>query len=157
MIVCAHGNVDDFCAEHDMVIVERYDGAIDMYRGSCAVIVTDSEMPHHVYCSLKIEMLGRGVELLSTTHQDDELFGKLVYAYARKRGRSGRPRFGMDSMGRLSEHGRRVSRLVIELREHGCTLKEIAEHPEVRHLDGRSLGMTTIQQILKNRELYEGK
>ena len=44
---------------------------------------------------------------------------------------------------------------ILELRDAGYTYQKINEDGEVRHPDGRKLGISTIQVILKNRKDYE--
>lgn len=44
MLVCAHGDVFDFCDRHGMTVFETYDGAIEDYNGSCRVLVTGQKL-----------------------------------------------------------------------------------------------------------------
>jgi hypothetical protein len=60
--------------------------------------------------------------------------------------------FGPDG---LREDGRAVVKRVLELRDKGFVYRQIKEDPGVHHPDGRSLSISTIQIIIKNREIYE--
>ena len=149
MIVCAHGEVSEYCEKMDMIIVERYAGEIENYNGSCCVLVTDQEMSAGEYYFLKGKMLARGVELVSTRYVDTEnlSYGEVKAAPA-KRGR-GRRRFGEDSEAEMV-----VVRRIFELRDAGRTMKEISEDEKVCYQDGRRMGVSTIQTILNNRDKY---
>ena len=59
--------------------------------------------------------------------------------------------------GRIVEIPERmaVARRVIEMRDAGYTLREIRESEDVYHTDGKKLAISTIQQIISNRETYE--
>jgi hypothetical protein len=48
-----------------------------------------------------------------------------------------------------------VARRIIALRDAGCTMKEIRDKDGVCHPDGRKLAVSTIQQIIKNRDKYK--
>ena len=156
MIVCAHGEVSDFCKLHDMVIVERHTGEIESYTGPCKVLVTDQDLTEYEYYFLKGRMFANGVELVSTKHVDSKcLFGDEGYKTGRN---GGRQKFGFYRNGdevKLTDNGRRVVTRILELRDAGYTYQKINEDGEVRHPDGRKLGISTIQVILKNRKDYE--
>jgi hypothetical protein len=159
MVVCAHGDVADFCKKHEMVILESYDGDLKNYRGSCPVVVTAQKMTMVEYDSLKCEMFGRGVELVSVDWVDDEGILRLLRNQIERRSkRGGRQMFGYyRKNGVIVENPRMiaVARRIIALRDAGCTLRAIREDENVRHSDGKKLALSTIQQIVKNRDKYE--
>lgn len=152
MIVCAHGEVSEYCENRDMIIVEQYTGDIENYGGVCRVLVTDCEMSPGEYYYLKGKMLGQGVELVSTRYVDTENLaqGAVKTAGEKVYGKGGRRKFGDGSDAEMA-----VVRKVFELRDAGVTLKEISE--KVRYLDGRKIPVSSIQVFLRNREKYEGK
>ena len=147
MLVCAHGEVSEYCESHDMIIVERYGGKIEDYNGDCCILVTDREMSSAEYCFLKGQMLAQGVELVSTRYADAEVLSWGLTPELRSRGRR--------KFGERSEAEMAVVNRIFELRDAGSTLREISEDPDVSYLDGRKMSVSTIQVILKNRERYE--
>lgn len=159
MVVCAHGDVAGFCEKHEMQILECYIGYLENYKGACAVVVTDQKMTRQEYDSLKCTLFGRGVELVSTEWTDDEVILRLLRNQIEQRGkRGGRQMFGFTKKnGQITEIPKLmyVARRIIELRDSGMTLKEIREFPEIHHLDYKKISTSTIQQIIKNREVYE--
>ena len=160
MIVCGHGNVADFCKERDMVICSWYSGDLDKYCGGCRVVVTDQDMSEREYYYIKSKLMRRGVELISTRYKDcPALLEYLAYEVEqRKKVHGVRQPFGF-----YRKHGEvvkspeliAVARRVIELRDAGYVLRQIAEDDRVRHADGRRLSLSTIQTIIRNRGLYE--
>lgn len=151
MIVCAHGEVSEYCENHDMIIIEKYDGDIENYRGACCVLVTDKEFSKGEYYYLKGKMLARGIELVSTRYVDTKnLNYQAVHTTeSQYSSHSGRPKFGDRS-----EAERAVVARIFELKDVGYTLRKIREDDKVRYPDGRELSISTIQTILKNREKY---
>ena len=148
MIVCAHGEVTEYCESRDMIIMERYTGDIENYCGVCPVLVTDREMSSGEYYYLKGKMLARGVELVSTRYVDTEnLVQGTVKEVSEKR--RGRRKFGDGSEAEMA-----VVRRIFELRDAGVTMREISEDPEVHRMDGERMSVSTIQTILNNREKY---
>ena len=148
MIVCAHGEVSEYCENRDMIIVERFTGEIENYCGVCAVLVTDQEMSSGEYYFLKGKMLARGVELVSTRYVDTENLAQgTVKDISEKRG--GRRKFGDGSPAEMA-----VVNRIFELRDGGATYKEISEDERIRYRDGRKMPISTIQTILNNREKY---
>lgn len=161
MFVCAHGDVSDFCEKHDMVIIEYHHGAIDSYNGFMSrILVTDKDMSENEYHFLKGKMLAKGIELVSTRHKDSSCLSDFVRYSAcreleeRRQRYGGRRMFGFGSDG-LRPDGRAVVKRILELRDKGYVYRQIKEDPEVHHPDGRSLSISTIQIIIKNREIYE--
>lgn len=158
MIVCANGNVLDFCNNHNMLIVEIYDGEIEDYKGVCRVLVTDKDMTEAEYYYLKGKMLAAGVELVSTWHDDRRGFSEFLVQNMTNKKSGGRYMFGYQNMGgevKLTDMGRAVVKRIFELRDIGYTYRKIQLDDGVHHLDGRNLSISTIQIILKNREKYE--
>ena len=161
MIVCAHGNVDLFCGTRGMIPVCRYDGDIKGYSGVVRVLVTDSEMSEREYYLLKSDMLTKGIELVSTQHEDSEFISKFIVESieAKHRKKSGgRCKFGFQNINgevKLTENGRAIVNRIFELRDKGYSYHAIRNDENVRHLDGRMLAVSTIQVILENRKVYE--
>ena len=151
MIVCAHGEVSEYCKNHGMTICDQHIGDIEEYQGVCRVLVTDAPMGENEFYALKLKMLKRGVELVSIDHSDEAMSEFVSYLAMQSRGGNGggRPRFGSGSKAEMA-----VVRRIFELRDAGCTLREISESPEVAYLDGRRISVSTIQGILRNREKY---
>lgn len=159
MIVCAHGDVSEYCKKHDMVIGDCYIGYIEDYNGACPVLVTDEELGENRFYELKLSLFRRGVELVSTRYDDENMASFISYLALRKKQKhGGRIKFGFRRDGGrlvLTDEGRAVTQRIFELRDKGYTLKLIKEDPDVHHPDGRSLSLSTVQQILKNRGDYE--
>lgn len=151
MIVCAHGEVSEYCKNHGMTICDQHIGDIEEYQGVCRVLVTDAPMGENEFYALKLKMLKRGVELVSIDHSDEAMSEFVSYLAMQSRGGNGggRPRFGSGSEAEMA-----VVRRIFELRDAGSTLREISESPEVAYLDGRRISVSTIQGILRNREKY---
>lgn len=148
MIVCAHGEVSEYCENRDMIIVERFTGEIENYCGVCAVLVTDQEMSSGEHYYLKGKMLARGVELVSTRYVDTENLAQGTVKDVSEK-RRGRRKFG-DS----SDAERAVVDRIFELRDGGATFQEIRDDENVHYLDGRRMPISTIQVILNNRGKY---
>lgn len=159
MVVCAHGNVVDFCEKHDMQILTAYDGNLEDYHGNCAVVVTAQEMTRAEYDSLKCTLFGRGYELVSVRWTDDDVIIRLLLNQIEQRGRrGGRQMFGFyKRKGVIVENPAMIAiaRRIIKLRDAGMTYREIREDAGVRHPDGGELSLSTIQVIIKHREVYE--
>lgn len=149
MMVCAHGNVTDFCKEHGMVICDTWNGDLSKYNGICRVLVTDSDISENEYYFLKGELLAKGVELISTRHKDDKLLSEfLVYSNSRRKVKyRGRKAFGEKD----------VIQRILELRKAGATLREIREDERVRHLNGNKLSLSTISAIVERETRARAK
>lgn len=159
MIVCGHGDVFDFCKDRDMVVCEVWEGDLESYRGNCRVLVTDQDMLEQEYYYQKGKLLGRGIELIHTRYKDDKLMTEfLAYqAERRKEKYGGRQPFGYRKIGdeiREIPEMIAVARKIVEMKDAGATLREIHECEDVHHPDGRKISISTIQQIIKNREKY---
>lgn len=151
MIVCAHGNVAEYCEAHDMTIGSCWDGDLLEYDGGCRVLVTDIEISESEYYVIKGVMLTRGIEIISVKYGDDPKTGC----------RSSCPRqvFGFRMVnGEVVEHPEKmaVAQRIIKLHDKGYTYREIREDYKVCHPDGRNLSLGTIQKIIKNRNKYGG-
>ena len=141
MMVCAHGNVTEFCNAREMSICETWDGEITEYNGTCRVLVTDSDISEKEYYFLKSELLRKGIELISTRYKDDEgLLEFLVYANKRRRVRTG---------GRRRFDDPEVITRIVELRGMGLSLRAIREDDRVRYPNGNKLSISTIGNIIK--------
>jgi hypothetical protein len=151
MVVCTHGDVADFCRKYNMKVLETYEGDLSDYRGSCPVLVTNERMNRETYDSLKCDLFSRGVDLVSTHWLDDDVILRLIRRQLDQRGkRGGRQMFGFyKKNGVIAEIPEKmaIARRIIALRDSGKTLREIKERVD--------LSMSTIQVILKNREVYE--
>ena len=151
MVVCAHGNVAEFCEKHEMQIFETYEGNLEDYKNNCCVVVTDQKMTRQEYDTLKCTLFGRGVELVSTEWPDDELILRLLRNQVEQRGkRGGRQMFGFHKRKGMIvaiPEKIKIARMIIEMRDSGKTLREICEVVD--------LSMSTVQTIVKNREAYE--
>ena len=143
MMVCAHGNVADFCEKREMYICEEWNGDISDYNGFCRVLVTDSDISESEYYFLKGELLARGVELISTRYKDDKLMSKYL-AYSAVR-RKAKPK------GRQSED---VIRRIYELRDAGLSIRAIREDAQVHNSEGNRLSISTISKIIERRSKY---
>lgn len=162
MIVCAHcvsAEVERFCENHEMRILESYAGKLDDYEGRCAVIVTSEEMTRQEYDDMKCLLFGRGYELVSTTWTDDEVIVRLLHNQIEQlKKRGGRQRFGYykrNGIITVNPEKIKVAQRVIQLRDRGLTLREISYHKDVVKALGRELSISTVQVIIKNREIYE--
>ena len=160
MLVCAHGDVDEFCKDKDIIIIDRYDGDLEKYNGLCRVIVSDVVCDVNTYNFLKGKMLVKGYELVSTIHTDINdlayLIAKSIKDKSKKHG--GRHSFGFQNICgeiKLTDRGRAVVNRIFELRDLGYTYKAISEDEGVCHPDGRRIHLSTIQIIIQNREKYE--
>jgi hypothetical protein len=150
MIVCAHGEVSEYCDNHGMVICDQHIGSIEEYKGVCRVLVTDQPMENNEFYALKLKMLKRGVELISVNHSDEAMSEFISYMALQKLNRGGgRRRFGTGSDAEMA-----VVNRIFELRDAGYTMKQISEDEKVCYLDGRKMSVSTIQVILRNRDKY---
>ncbi len=159
MIVCGHGDVTAFCQERDMVICEQYQGDLEDYRGCWPVLVTSKDMSEHEYHYLKSLLFSRGIELISTIHRDTATLRPFLeyQATRRKRTNGGRNKFGFRRENGVivpTTDGMVVVKRILEMRDAGYTLSQISEDEGVHHPDGRKICISTIQQIIKNREKY---
>lgn len=161
MLVCAHGDVADFCKEHDMLIVEKYEGDLEKYDGASRVLVTGADLSKYEFYYLKGKLFALGVELVSVKYRD---CGELSEFAAYIAGRDGRRKTGGRSMfgyyednGEMKLHdtGRAVVKRILELRDAGYSYSAISKDENVHHLDGKKLSVSTVHIIVKNREKYE--
>lgn len=160
MIVCGHGDVTEYCKAHDMAVCETWGGDLENYRGGCRVLVTDQDMSEQEYYYIKNKLMSRGVELISTRHKDNPaMLSYLAYAAERRKEKyGGRQPFGYRKVGteiREIPEMIDVARKIIMLKDAGATLRQIHEAAGICHPDGRKISVSTIQQIIKNRERYE--
>lgn len=140
-MVCAHGNVTEYCKAHEMEIVATWDGKIIEYEGKIPILVTDSEISETEYCYLKGVFLAKGYELISTRYKDSKLFSEyLVYSSGQRDVRLG---------GRKSFADKEVIDRILELRRSGLSLRGIQADRIVRNKDGTMLSISTISKIIK--------
>lgn len=159
MMVCAHGNVTEYCDERNMLIFEHYSGDLESYSGSCSVVVTAQDMSETEYYFIKGALMGRGVELIHVAYKDDpKMTEYLKYTMNRRKEKyGGRQPFGFyRKNGVVEKHPESfaVAREIIRLRDSGCTLRDIQETDGICHPDGRKLSLSTIRQIIENRSKY---
>lgn len=149
-----------------MISVAKYVGALEEYDGKPRVLVTDQDMSETEYYYLKGALLARGVDLIHTKYKDDsKILEVLAYNAQRQRENhkqryGGRQPFGYQKRnGVVSEipEMMAVARRIIELKEAGYSLRLIRDDKDVHHPDGRKISISTIQQIINNREKYEKK
>ena len=161
MIVCTHGDVDNFCRNRNMIPVCKYEGNVADYSGVIRILVTDKEFSEREYYLMKSEMLAKGIELVSTMHEDSEFISRFIFESLGKSRRSkhgGRCKFGFRNVGgetKLTEKGKATVKRIFELRDEGYSYHKIKDDAGVRHPDGRKLAVSTIQIILENRKVYE--
>ena len=164
MIVCGHGDVSEYCRENGLTVVARHTGEITDYAGAVKTIVTDQEMNVQEFLYIRMIMLSKGYDVRSIHHPriDKEMdefleFVSLQEIYRRKEKYGGRQPFGYRKVGseiREIPEMMYVARKIIELRDSGVTLRDIQNTPEIHHSDGRKISISTIQQIVKNRDKY---
>lgn len=142
MIVCAHGNVIEYCKSRDLIIVDRWDGDFRDYNGKCPILVTDAEITEAEYYFEKGKLLARGIELVSTRYEDNALLVRYM-THTTERARKQRTTFGATP-----EEVAVVDR-IRELRREGFTIREIQAADGVRHSDGRYLSLSLIHRILQ--------
>lgn len=149
-----------------MVSAAEYVGALEEYDGIPRVLVTDRDMSENEYYYLKGLLLARGVDLISTRYKDDEkVLGVVGYIAQKEQERrkqryGGRQPFGWvrrDGMVQENPAMMAVARRIIELKDAGYTLRAIKADKDVHHPDGRDISVSTIQQIIENRDKYERK
>lgn len=166
MVVCGHGSVSEFCKQHDMILAAQYEGSLEDYDGDCRIVVTDRDMSENEYYYLKGLLLARGVDLIHTKYVDDEkVLGVLSYTARRMQERRKQTYGGRQPFGWVRRNGMvqenpammAVARRIIEMKDGGATLRAIQDDESVHHPDGRKISVSTIQQIIKNRDKYERK
>ena len=164
MMVCAHGNVLEYCESHGFTVCEEYSGNLNDYDGNCRVIITDLDVSLQEFLYLKMSLSSKGYDVYSTRYEVTKEINELMtYIGARERSRRKNTFGGRQAFGFVRQGGEvienpemmAVARRVIELRDSGSTLRQIADSPEIHHLDGRKISVSTIQQIIKNRARYE--
>lgn len=160
MRVAAHGDVAEFCREHEMVICETWRGRIEDYRGDCLMLVSDQSMSENEYYYVKSRLMARGIEFISTHHKDDEsMVGFLAYQNERDKSKYATrlPLGRCWSGGKVVEdaEGMAVVNRIFELRDSGATYREIRADAKVRRPDGKMYSLSTIQGIVRNRKFYE--
>lgn len=164
MNVVVHENSEKYCEERGWRIVGRYEDDLEAYDWRTPVIVTGQPMDKRRYYYLKLSLMRRGYELISTQHNDEALEDFLAYVNEqeqkkRKKKAGGRAGFGFrwNRVGEKEPHPEKMAvvRRVFELRDAGKTYKQITEDPGVCYPDGRKLSISTVQVILKMRKEYE--
>lgn len=144
MMVCAHGDVSEYCEQRDMVICDRWEGKPYEYSGPCRVLVTDADMTEHEYYYMKGQLLAKGIELVSTRHSDNPLLSEyLVYANSRRK---------ENRVGRKPFEDEVVIRRIRELRAKGMSIRAIRDAEGVCSPDGRRFSTSTIFRIIKSEE-----
>lgn len=162
MLVAAHGDVAEYCAKHGMEIGEVYTGSVEDYNGKCLILVTDNCTDENEYYYLKYKLRKRKVELVSTHWYNGDVSSFVQYLSRRedrkKSKNSGRVPFGFRRVcGKLVEDPESIviARRIIALRDAGYTYRRIVDADGVGYPDGRKMGISTVQVILRNRSKYE--
>lgn len=150
MMVCAHGNVAEFCNARGMVICEVYEGDIREYRGNARVLVTDSGVTESEYYFLKGEMLAKGYELISTRYDDNAMLSEYIRYSVGRRKEKYRSRKSLDM--REDPESRAVVDRILELRAAGLSLRAIREDEGVRRADGKKYSVSTIAEVIRRKE-----
>ena len=153
MYVVAHGKVDDYCAEHRMIIVARHTGKLEEYEGRNTILVTDNCSDENEYYYLRDMFRTKSVELVSTHWFNEDIECFLEYKRCmdtKRRVKKG----GRQLFGTQSDRDMAVVRRIFEMRDLGYTMRRISEAPDVCYADGRRMSVSTIQVILRNRERY---
>ena len=138
MLVCAHGDVAAFCKDRGMEVRAVWKGRLEEYAGILRVIVTDSIEDPAEYYYLKVVMLGKGYELISTRHSDSLLYRSRLDIGCKKQ--------------RQSFADEAVMQRIRELNTAGLSLRRIRDTDGVSHPDGRKLSISTISKIIKNEK-----
>lgn len=139
MIVCAHGNVIEYCKSRDLIIVDRWDGDFRDYNGKCPILVTDAEITEAEYYFEKGKLLARGIELVSTRHEDNPQLATYI-AITTERG---------STKKRKTSLGNEVIDRIRALRAEGMTIRAIQAADGICYPDGRRLSISFIHNILK--------
>lgn len=160
MIVVAHGDVAEFCERHGFTIGSVYTGELEDYRGDGLVVVTDNCANEQEFYYMKLVFLRRRITLISTHWENEDLnsFVRYLKNHDTRSKTGGRLPFGYTRIGDipvLTPAGREVALRIIALREAGAKYSDIQKDDGVHHLDGRRMSVSTIQEILKNRNRYE--
>jgi hypothetical protein len=139
MIVCAHGNVLEYCKSRGLIIVDRWDGDFRDYDGMCPILVTDVEITEQEYYIEKSKLLARGIELVSTRYEDNAQLATYI-ALTTERGGTKKRKTALAS---------EVIDRIKELRAEGMTIRDIQVADGVCHPDGRRLSISYIHKILQ--------
>lgn len=143
MMVCAHGNVTEFCEARGWFICGTWNGEITNYNGVVRILVTDADISETEYYFLKGELLAKGYELISTRYTDDELMaGYLIYANNRRKEK--RP-------GRTGFNDEEIIQKIRNLSDAGLSIRTIRETEGICHPDGRKLSLSTIHKIINKK------
>ena len=144
MMVCAHGDVTEFCETRGWYICEKWEGEIIKYNGLCPVLVTDADISETEYYYLKGQMLGKRTMLISTRYSDDKLMeGYLIYANSRRK-ESHHP-------GRSKFDDTEIIQKIRELSASGMSIRAIRDTEGICHPDGRKLSLSTIHKIINKK------
>lgn len=136
-----------------MHVVERYNGEIEDYNGSCSILYTAEDLSKNEYYYLKYRLLRRRVELLHAYWDDDGLNSFVVYLNRREGSgwHGGRLPYGFMRRGGVvveNEAKMALARKIIELHDAGVPYRMIRDQ-----IDGCP-SVSTMYVICKNRERY---
>ena len=152
MYVAAHGDVSVYCDSHGMTIHENITGELTEYKGACRVVVTDVADKNEFYY-LKYILLRKKIELVSTRFDDASLNSFVLYLNEKKNGSYlGKLPFGfqrIDGVVIEKPEEMKIAQRILKLRDSGFVLREI------KNEIGGVLSISTIHNIIKNRERYE--
>lgn len=168
--VAAQGDVSRFCAENGLVVVEEYSGNILEYDGRSEILVVSGEWTIFEFYYCQYRLLKRGKLLVSADGYGDfgtviEQFVKYLVArdldLQRKNRKGGRQPYGfrwIDGARVEIPSEMAIARMIIQMREVEHKSYREIEHEVYaegyRNQKGHKLTVSTIQVILKNRDLY---
>lgn len=155
-MVCAHGDVYEYCREHGIEIDVRCECAdLSRYDGENCVIVTDQKMTKNEYYYLKMALLRRKINLISIHHSDEDMESFVRYMNGQPRKKyGGRLPFGFCRDGQNPEE-MKVVRRILELREAGKTYRQICDDEGVCYPDGRRLSLSVVRSVILNEGRYD--
>lgn len=165
MMVVGHGNVEEFCRNHDMTVCWYYNGELVNYDYVHPVIVTDRITDANEYYYVKYRLMKRGVTLISAVDFDTNYENFIEYMSSRDKvcKRDRYKRVGRAAFGFKKHNGKQtpipegiaMAQKIIRMKDAGYKYREIIEDEGVHYPDGRKIGISTIQVILRNRRKYE--
>ena len=139
MIVCAHGNVFEYCRSRGLIIVDGWDGDFREYGGKCPILVTDADITEQEYYLEKAKLLARGIELVSTRHEDNPQLATYI-AITTERGSVKKRKTPLEN---------EVVNRIRALRAEGMTIRAIQAAEGICYPDGRRLSISFIHKILQ--------
>ena len=154
--IIEHGDVSSFCKAHGLEVTGSYTGSLSEYVGERGtVLVSDADCGLFEFYRQKYRLIQMGVTLISARERGaaalilDEFVTYLTLGAQGKGRVGGRQPFGfrwvVDHRESIPEDVERARR-VIALRESGLSLRQIEQET--------GLNVSTVQSVLRNKELY---